>query len=261
MASHIVSLLPNGRIYVEPFCGSAAVFFKKSRSKVEVLNDIDWNVMNFYQVVQNSVTFHEMIDRITYYPFSHSLYLETVSNNRTVAPYNTVAKIQSAIDFLYALMSSFSGSGYTDRAERSWRRSREQRDHVALSCSGWLYRFNILPLIHERLQGVILRNEEAIKVIQEFDTVDTVFYLDPPYHPDTRGWKSGMYQKDVGHGYHVRLVEILKGLHGKALLSCYWHDVYNVLLESGWKRYDRNTFCGSFPENIRPRIETVLVKE
>ena len=42
IAKDILSLMPKSDVYIEPFCGGAAVFFARDwTSKLEVLNDID----------------------------------------------------------------------------------------------------------------------------------------------------------------------------------------------------------------------------
>lgn len=44
--------IPDHTTYVEPFAGGAQVFFHKPRSKVEVLNDLDSEIVNFLRVCQ-----------------------------------------------------------------------------------------------------------------------------------------------------------------------------------------------------------------
>ena len=51
-AKNIVALMPNHRAYVEPFAGSLAVFFAKSKSKVEVVNDLHSDLVNLYRVMR-----------------------------------------------------------------------------------------------------------------------------------------------------------------------------------------------------------------
>ena len=53
MSRMIVELIPPHTLYCEPFCGGAAVFFKKAPSEIEVLNDTNHLVVNFYQVIQS----------------------------------------------------------------------------------------------------------------------------------------------------------------------------------------------------------------
>ena len=49
----IIPLIPEHALYCEPFIGGAAVFFAKQKAKVEVINDINGEIVNFYQVLQN----------------------------------------------------------------------------------------------------------------------------------------------------------------------------------------------------------------
>ncbi len=52
IAKSLVSLIPAHTTYVEPFAGGAQVFFHKPRSKVEVLNDLDDEIVNFLRACQ-----------------------------------------------------------------------------------------------------------------------------------------------------------------------------------------------------------------
>src|ERR1700719_2885645 len=52
LAKKIISLLPEHTTYVEPFAGGAQVLFHKPPSNVEVLNDLDFDIVNFFRVCQ-----------------------------------------------------------------------------------------------------------------------------------------------------------------------------------------------------------------
>ncbi len=52
LAKRIIALFPEHTAYVEAFAGGAQVFFRKEPSKVEVLNDLDGEIVNFYRVCQ-----------------------------------------------------------------------------------------------------------------------------------------------------------------------------------------------------------------
>ncbi len=56
LASKIVSLIPDHGIYCEPFIGGAAVFFAKQKSDAEIINDINSEIVNFYEVLQRDFT-------------------------------------------------------------------------------------------------------------------------------------------------------------------------------------------------------------
>ncbi|HEY5214942.1 MAG TPA: DNA adenine methylase, partial [Acidobacteriaceae bacterium] len=52
IAKQIIAALPEHRTYAEIFAGGAQVFFAKEPSKVEVLNDLDGEISNFFRVAQ-----------------------------------------------------------------------------------------------------------------------------------------------------------------------------------------------------------------
>lgn len=65
LLAKIVSILPQHTLYCEPFTGGAAVFFAKEASKVEVLNDTNRELINFYRTVQNDFVSMEKEIRIS----------------------------------------------------------------------------------------------------------------------------------------------------------------------------------------------------
>jgi DNA adenine methylase len=45
-------MIPEHRIYCEPFRGEAAIFFAKEPSPVEVINDANGEIINFYEALK-----------------------------------------------------------------------------------------------------------------------------------------------------------------------------------------------------------------
>ena len=62
LAQKLVPLLPQHRIYVEPFAGGASVLFAKPPSPVEVLNDVHGDLVNFYRVLRDPALFPSSSD-------------------------------------------------------------------------------------------------------------------------------------------------------------------------------------------------------
>ena len=56
LASRIIRLIPEHRIYVEPFLGGGAVFWSKEPSPIEVINDANGEIVNFYDVLKRNFT-------------------------------------------------------------------------------------------------------------------------------------------------------------------------------------------------------------
>lgn len=64
----IISHFPEHKVYCEPFFGSGAVFFNKSPSYIETINDIDGNIVNLFKVCRD--TPKELAQLIEFTPFA-----------------------------------------------------------------------------------------------------------------------------------------------------------------------------------------------
>jgi DNA adenine methylase len=72
MARHIVPLIPAHTTYVEPFFGGGAIYFLKTPSEVEVINDTNRFVVNFFQQIK--ANFDSLQIEVQTTPHSRSLY-------------------------------------------------------------------------------------------------------------------------------------------------------------------------------------------
>ncbi len=57
MAKYILPNIPKHKTYIETFAGGAAVFWLKEKSHLEILNDTNGELINFYEVVTNDFGF------------------------------------------------------------------------------------------------------------------------------------------------------------------------------------------------------------
>ena len=68
MLKHILPIIPTHKVYVEPFFGGGAVFWAKEQSEIEVINDYNGNVVNFYE--QLKTNFKELKNLVDATPYS-----------------------------------------------------------------------------------------------------------------------------------------------------------------------------------------------
>jgi DNA adenine methylase len=54
LLQHILPLIPTHITYYEPFVGGGAVFWAKEPSIIEVINDTNGQVVNFYRALKNN---------------------------------------------------------------------------------------------------------------------------------------------------------------------------------------------------------------
>ncbi len=68
----IVPFFPDHKVYVEPFCGSASIFFKKPKSDSNILNDYNGDLTNLFSIVRDRRD--EFIELIWLTPYSEELH-------------------------------------------------------------------------------------------------------------------------------------------------------------------------------------------
>jgi DNA adenine methylase len=229
---------PGGRPYVEPYMGGASLFFARDPAPVEVLNDLDGDLVNLFRCLQDPKTFPELAHRLRYTLYARAEFeraLTVLANPGVTDP------VLRAWAFFVARNQ---GVGGVARSVGHWGRAFVSRGGCAATTSRWLMRLSMLEDWHRRLLGVQIDQRDAVEVIRYWDTPEAVFYLDPPYHPDTRRDKD-VYAVEPDHAHHAQLVEALLGCQGAVVLSAYDHPVYAALSAAGWTATRYATACSA----------------
>jgi len=221
LLSHILPLIPEHRIYTEAFFGGGAVFFAKTPSESEIINDIDSMVVNFYRVVKTD--FDKLQSKVVNTLFSRVTYVVAKSIYRIP---HLFEPIQQAWAFYVATNMGFSCNisswGYDKYGKRvaSFRNKKLAFDTT----------------IVDRLENTQIESHDACKVIESRDTIDTFHYVDPPYvsdklpKPVDQGHYSGYTEKDF-----ARLLDTLSKVKGKFMLSSYPSTLLDRHIQrNGW---------------------------
>jgi DNA adenine methylase len=237
LAPWIASLLPQGRTYVEPFAGSAAVLFAKPPSPTEVLNDLDGQVVNFFTVLRDHPS--ELARSLLLTPYARG-------------EYQHAARYDAAeLDEL-------------ERARRWFVRVNQSISHLAGTGrpAGWAAAFNTNGADHahkfaaladrleacaERLRRVHLEQRPALEVIAKYAKpgAGAVVYCDPPYLAAVRSSRTKRPGLDYAVEYaseaeHRQLAEVLHATPAVVLVSGYPSELYVELYEArGWWRAER----------------------
>lgn len=218
LAPWIVSLLPEHTLYCEPFAGSAAVLFAKERSKVEVINDHNQDLINCYRVWSDPRSARELWRRLQYTPYSRAEYERAGAILREGT--------EDRNEMAWAWMVSVCMAHGSVVGANSWS---VQRGTAGLGKDAQWSKRDI-RLSAKRLRGVVIECDDALKVIQRWDTEDAVFYLDPPYPGADQGHYAGYTSEDF-----ARLVELLDTIQGSFLLSNYEQPG----IPDHWERFEK----------------------
>lgn len=113
-----------------------------------------------------------------------------------------------------------------------------------------------------RLRTVMIEKRDALQLITEMDSPDTLYYLDPPYVTSTRTFKK-MYSHEMTDKAHLDFIDLIRSLEGKIVLSGYPSKLYADALENvGWRRIDKRAIVNNGGSRIEslwlsPSIELV----
>jgi DNA adenine methylase len=204
----LIPMIPQHTQYVEPFCGSASLFWAKPKTENEVINDFDLRVVNFWRVLQSD--FHALQQKI-----EQTLHHE---NNHTVAKQILKAEIVDPVEYAWAFwvqtVMSFSFKifgGFAFSLERQESKTiRIKREQFTIE-------------YYNRIKDVCIFNRDAIDLILVKDNPETFMYFDPPYAESNCG-----HYEDKKEVYY-RLLEILPTLKCKWLMSSYPSTELNEL--------------------------------
>lgn len=210
LAKKIVNLMPPHKIYVEPFGGMAAVLLAKQPSEVEVYADLNYSLCCYHWVLQDDEQLEKFLRWQYLTPYGRSPWRDTSDD-----------KLLHACYFYYQADVSFAacvGSAY---------------GLAVTSSSNASARCNALRVVCEeahRFKNVIVEHSTWQDTIAKYDSSDTLFYIDPPYLLETRiGGKR--YECEMTYEDHVELVDTLRHVQGKVILSGYPNSLYESL---GW---------------------------
>ena len=249
LASWIVEHLPAGKTLVLTHGGSGSPLWhiEPGTYDVEVYNDIWMDLVRFFQVCRDQPD--ALAAMLLFTPYSRREYAEYCCRS------TSCDNLERARKFATVARQSMGGAW-----GRAWSRViAHSRRNMASSNSRWLRLPETVLQIAARFSTVQIECLDALECIEQYDRPGTVFYLDPPYHPDTR--KTGGYQHEYTHEDHVALLEALNGIRGKAVLSGYHCALYDKELGTnrGWRFVEHTVSCRSSNQNIDNRIRTEVL--
>lgn len=212
----VISHFPAGyesMTYVEPFCGAASILLNKRKSAREAISDINSGLIAIFKALRDSGDF---IDSLTGIGYSEDSFNKALSNGYDTAVNEYVLRRMSR----GGLKKAFS---WSDRL----------RGGKPGDVNAWITMLQVLPEIAERIKNVEIYLSDFRKIITENDFENSLFYLDPPYLPETRAAKKA-YDNEMAFDDHVDLLDMIKNIKGKAILSGYDSVLYREVL-GGWR--------------------------
>jgi site-specific DNA-adenine methylase len=234
LCKKIVLLLPEHKTFVEGFCGGAQVHFHKERSNEEAINDINKDLVFAYRFIKAMSP-----EDLSWLKGRNWV----ITKGRARHVYETKPSTPRERFYRFAYLNKASYWGRADVWEGV--RNRPESEVIQL--------VKRLPKIQERLKSVKIHSWDWRTVIKQYDSPDTLFYLDPPYPihwpRGHGGWSEKFFKEE-------HLLSVLKSIKGKFLLS---YELEKANLFKGFKTYRIKTqWTGAHQLGIRDRYELLV---
>lgn len=165
--------------YCEPFSGGLAVLLAKPRSKREVINDINGDLVALYLNVQNHLP--EIERQLDLVLCSREVFFH-------LRDQPGATQIQRSISFLVRNILSFGGGMHSFGVAKT------------AGGGGMFHRERLrerLAAVHERLDGVTIEHLPYERCLKNQDGRDTLFFCDPPYLDAPTGAYQGWSRKEM----------------------------------------------------------------
>ncbi len=203
----LVPLFPEHTLYAEPFVGGGALYWSKKPSEIEVINDTNKELINFYEICKNEFVDLEKMIRISLHSRSLHSDAQVVYNHS-----HLFSRIKRAWAVWVLASQSFAsmldGSWGYDRAKGTTSQKISNK------------RESFTEELSIRMQNTQVECTDALRIISSRDSAKSFFYCDPPY-----------YNSDCGHydGYSLQdfenLLQTLSQIKGKFILSSYPSEI------------------------------------
>ena len=207
----VLPLIPYTDRFIDVFGGSGSVILNTPFHALDVFNDINSHVANFYTVLQNKEMMEDLIWRLEISVHSRELfdlYKERLKEGG-------LKPVEEAHMWYYVIQTSFArlGRHYGRNMKESFE---TKRVYERIPC---------FEDVHKRLRHCYIENKNAFTIMKEYDQRDTVFYMDPPYINTPVGTYTGF--KKFTEEDHQKLLSTIFSLEGVVVLSGEPNELYD----------------------------------
>lgn len=205
---HLIPLLPQGKIFVDA-CGGSGVITINAPNwyQQKVFNDKHAGVTAFYRCIRDRVKMNQLADRLLATPHSREEFVwckDTWENHQD--------DVERAARWYYMTRVSFAALG------RNFGRATNGSNMIARKLRNGL---ELFPIIHQVFvdDHVLVENMDVLQCMSDFDSHDTVHYIDPDYIGS-----NPIYEHTVDH---KMLLERVFEMRGWVAVSGYANPLYD----------------------------------
>jgi len=244
LAGKMVAMMPEHNYYCEVFGGGAACLFAKSPVKLEVYNDVDQALVNFFQVLRDSEMSRRLIRLLKFTPYARQEYYHCRGQLDRAGD-----RVEWARQFFVAVRQAFAST-----IGKGWGFDVREKGKTARA---WDNTIRLLVLVQRRLKTVQVDCLDFRKCLERYNVWgrDGLIYIDPPYLPETRRDKQ-LYRHELSGEDHQWLIDwLIHHCRTNVMLSGYDSELYRSLETHGWRRAEFPTTCNILRKDRKRGID------
>jgi len=219
---------PPHKVYAELCGGSGKLLLAKPPCPIEIFNDKDEFVYNFFKVLRDPIKSRRLKELLELTSYGRQEYEECKKIQK-----ESPDDVERARAWFVRVRQAREAS-----PEAGWsRETKPGTRKLSGNVSRWLTGIDrIVPEICERLKLVQIENRSILDLLPALDSRDTFFPIDTPYVWSTRS--HARYPVDMTDAEHLQLVSLLRKVKGMVLLFGRPNSIYQPLEQDGWLRED-----------------------
>ncbi|GKS12843.1 DNA methyltransferase [Paenibacillus chitinolyticus] len=210
LSRDLVPLIPEHHCWADVFGGGAHMTVAKKRSKVEVFNDKDHDLINFLMILRERR--EELMQELASLPTSRYLFETWQREELPQDPF------ERAVRWFYLLRQCIIPA---NGIKSGWRSGK-----IKNTASDYQNAVGKLKIFEERFNRVMIECLDYKEMIRRYDSPGTFFFIDPPYVNREKYYKFAFDE-------HVQLADMLHNISGKCMVT-YYGDPLILELYKDW---------------------------
>jgi DNA adenine methylase len=237
IAKDIIKYFPEHKIYIEPFFGAGGMFFNKPKAKYNMVNDIDSDVYNLYNVLLNNT--EQLYNEFEQMPI-HTDLLKYWKQNKEADPIKKALRFIFLSNLIAPKTGDINRKGYYNQKEIGLQNMKASIDFIKTTSIRFFNEdFRLF------IDRIMLKGEERPK-----EDASMFIYCDPPYLKTANNYSHFFTEQDS-----IDLFDVLEKKAVKFAMSEFDNDF--ILNQA--KERNLNVIIIGERNNISNRRTEILV--
>lgn len=208
--------MPPHKVFVDVFGGSGSFILNKPKSEVNIYNDINSDLVNFFRVLQDKNKYKELHHKLSWTPYSSSEFERALNVLK-----ESQDEVELAWAFVISIITSYCGTGVNFALPGR----NEFNQQVFL---------DKIETVRKVMKNIIITNFSYEKIMDRYSFKDVFMFIDPPYLFDRTDFYKHWMDKEQHKELIKKILEVVDKEAMVMLTHYYNEELHKPLLEAGF---------------------------